>query len=113
MNIVKEGIKVCIIFEAKLESGEIAIKTEEDHPLEITIGEGTIPISIEEALINMNEGDTKTIKLEPKEAFGPRLDELIIELPREGFNKDANLEVGSKVCVNSSEGKKFWDNNGI
>ena len=45
MTNVKEGNKICILFEAKLETGETVLKTEEEKPLEITVGEGTIPVS--------------------------------------------------------------------
>jgi peptidylprolyl isomerase len=107
MDVVKEGYKVSILFEAKLETGEIVLKTEEGKPLEVTIGEGTIPKSIEDALINMKAGETKTIKLEPHEAFGSRLEELVIDLPKDGFGPDANLDVGEKVSMNSPDGKKF------
>ena len=64
MALLQEGIKVCIIFEVKLETGEIVLKTEEDKPLEMTIREGTIAKSIENALVNMKEGETKEVKLE-------------------------------------------------
>ena len=107
MTTVKEGIKVNILFEAKLETGETVLKTEERQPLEVIVGEGAIPKSIEEALIDMKAGETKTIKLEPIEAFGPKLDALIIDLPKTGFGADCNIEVDSRVSMNSSEGKKF------
>ena len=107
MTIVKEGYKVSILFEAKLETGEIVLKTEEEKPLDVTIGEGTIPKSIESALVDMKAGESKTITLEPTEAFGPRLDDLVIDLPKDGFGSDTNLEIGSKVSMNSPEGKKF------
>jgi peptidylprolyl isomerase len=76
--------------------------------LELTVGEGAIPKSIENALIDMKAGDTKTIKLEPPEAFGPRIDDLLIELPKEGFGADTDLTVGSKVSIKSPEGKQFF-----
>ena len=107
MTIVREGYKVSILFEAKLGTGEIVLKTEEEKPLKVTVGEGAIPKSIEKALIDMKEGETKTITLEPTEAFGPKLDDLIIDLPKEGFDLDANLEVGSSVSMNSPKGKKY------
>lgn len=107
MTIVKEGYKVNILFEAKLETGETVLKTEEGQPLEVIVGEGAIPKSIEEALIDMKAGETKTIKLEPIEAFGPKLDDLIIDLPKDGFGPDANLGVGEKVSMNSPDRKKF------
>ena len=108
MTIIKEGDKVSILFEAKLETGEVVLKTEEEKPLEITVGDGIIPKSLENALIDMKSGESKTMKLEPTEAFGPRIEDLVIELPKDGFGPEACLEVGSKVSINSSEGKEFF-----
>ena len=107
MMVIKEGVKVNILFEAKLETGETVLKTEEEQPLEIVVGGGTIPKSIEQILIDMNEGETKTITLEPTEAFGPKIDDLIIDLPKEGFDSQVELDVGSRVTINSPEGKRF------
>ena len=107
MSIVKEGIKISILFEAKLETGEIVLKTDEGRPLDVIVGEGTIPKSIENALINMKKGESKIINLEPHEAFGSRLKELIIDLPKEGFSPDAKLEVGERVSINSPNGKRY------
>lgn len=106
MTVIKEGVKVNILFEAKLETGEIVLKTEEEQPLEVVVGEGNIPKSIEKNLIDMKEGETKTITLEPTEAFGPKIDDLIIDLPKEGFDPQVELEVGSRVSISSPEGKK-------
>ncbi len=107
MTIVKEGNKINISFEAKLKTGEIVLKTEEEHPLEVTVGRGVIPKSIEKALVDMKVGETKTITLEPTEAFGPRVEDLVVDLPKEGFDPDANLETGSRVSMKSPEGKTF------
>jgi FKBP-type peptidyl-prolyl cis-trans isomerase 2 len=106
MMIVKEGVKVNILFEAKLETGEIVLKTEE-KPLEVVVGDGNIPKSIEKNLIDMKEGETKTIALEFTEAFGPIIDDLIVDLPKEEFDSQVKLDVGSKVSIDSPEGKRF------
>ena len=55
----------------------------------------------------MKEGESKTVALEPAEAFGPKMDNLIIDLPKEGFDTQVELEVGSRVSMNSPEGKRF------
>ena len=107
MAVLENGQKVSIFFEAKLENGETVLKTDDKQPLEIKIGEGTIPQSIEKAITEMNAGDSETITLEPEEAFGPIINELIIDLPMEGFGEAEQLMVGSKVSMNSPEGKKF------
>ena len=107
MDVIKEGDKVSILFEAKLESGETILKTEDEKALSLIVGTGEIPITIEKALIDMKIGDSKTITLEPSEAFGPRINELIIELPKEGFGDNSCLDMGSVVVLNSPQGKKF------
>ena len=107
MTVIKEGVKVSILYEAKLETGEIVLKTEEEKPLEAVVGDGNIPKSIEKNLVGMKEGETKTVTLEPDEAFGPKIDDLVIDLPKEGFDPQVELEVGSRITINSPEGKKF------
>ena len=81
MTAIKEGDKVNISFEAKLETGETVLKTEGEKPIEVVVGDGNIPKTIENNLIDMNEGETKKVKLEPNEAFGPKREELIMDLP--------------------------------
>ena len=107
MMVIKEGVKVNISYEVKLETGEIVLKTEEEQPLEVVVGDGNIPKSIEKILIDMKEGETKTIALESTEAFGPKIDDLIIDLPKEELDSQVELDVGSRVSINSPEGKKF------
>ena len=107
MDAVKEGLKVKILFEAKLENGKTVLKTEEESPLELTVGEGTIPKSLDAALVDMKIGESKTMTLEPSEAFGPVVDDFIIDLPKDGFDAETELESGSKVSINSPEGKNF------
>ena len=107
MDPIKEGDKVSILFEAKLESGETILKTEEEKALALVVGSGEIPLSIEKALIDMKIGESKTITLETTEAFGPRIDDLVIELPKDGFGNDSCLDIGSAVVMNSPKGKKF------
>lgn len=107
MDSIKEGDKVSIIFEAKLESGETILKTEGENALALVVGSGEIPISIEKALIDMKVGESKTVTLEPTEAFGPKIDDLVIDLPKKGFGNDSCLEIGSTVVLDSPQGKKF------
>jgi FKBP-type peptidyl-prolyl cis-trans isomerase 2 len=107
MALVQEGDKVVIVFEAKLETGEIVLKTDDERPLEVVVGTGEIPQLLEKIILNMQGGETKTVTLQPAEAFGPRIDDLVIDLPKEGFGQDAKLDVGCKVSMTSPNGKTF------
>ena len=107
MTKIKEGQKVCINIEAKLESGETVLKTDTEKPMEIKLGDGIIPSPIENALTDMKEGESKTITLKPNDSFGPKKDELIIEVPKNSFGSDKEVNVGSRVVMNSPDGRKF------
>jgi len=105
MQVIKEGVKVNILVEAKLDSGEIVLKTEDEKPIEVVVGDGNLPKSIEKILFDMKEGETKSINLEPTQAFGPKLKELIVDLPKKGFDPSSELDIGSKVKINTPDGK--------
>ncbi|MCD6237619.1 MAG: peptidylprolyl isomerase [Thermoplasmata archaeon] len=109
MKTIKEGDTVYILYEAKSEDGkEIYYKNEKDSPLELVVGEGKFFPVIENELKNMKVGDSKTITLQPKDAFGPRLDELIFEVPKNAIRADVELSVGSRVKINAPSGKVFY-----
>ncbi len=107
MKSVKAGDKVQITCEAKLESGELCYKNDADNPIVFTVGEEKFFPAIEKALEEMGEGQTKTITLEPAQAFGPHIPELIIKVPRTVFQNDGELEVGSRVKIAAPTGKSF------
>jgi peptidylprolyl isomerase len=108
MKVVKEGDRVSISCEIKLENGDLCFKNEEENYIEIVVGEGKFFPQIENELKEMEEGDTKTINLEPKDAFGPYINDLVMEVPKDVFRSDVELDVGSKVKINAPSGKTYY-----
>ncbi|MBP1661972.1 MAG: peptidylprolyl isomerase FKBP-type [Thermoplasmatales archaeon] len=107
MSSIKEGDTVRVLCEAKLETGELCYNNDANNPLEIVIGEGKFFTSVENALQNMIEGETKVFTLEPDDAFGPHLDDLIIKVPKTVFNTEVTLEIGSRIKIDTPTGKSF------
>ncbi|MBN1280439.1 MAG: FKBP-type peptidyl-prolyl cis-trans isomerase [Candidatus Thermoplasmatota archaeon] len=107
MTTIKEGNTVQITCEAKLETGELCYKNESDNPIELVVGEGKFFPVIEKALEGMTEGESKVVTLEPDDAFGPHLDDLVIKVPKNVFKPDAKLEVGSRIKIDAPTGKSF------
>jgi peptidylprolyl isomerase len=105
MNFVKEGDKVQILCEAKLENGKICYKSEKETPLEIIVGEGRFFPAIETVLKGMKEGETRKVTLEPKDAFGPHNDDLVVEVPKNDFQSGSTLGIGTRVKLNTDSGK--------
>jgi FKBP-type peptidyl-prolyl cis-trans isomerase 2 len=110
MTTAKIGDIVNIKCEIKLEDGFLCFKNEEENPLEFKIGEGNFIPKIESTIMEMEEGETKTINLEPEEAFGPYIDDLIVEIPKDFFHTKEGINIGvdSKVKINSPSGKTYY-----
>jgi len=107
MESIKEGDKVKIKYEAKLENGEQCFPDDNENIIELVIGEGKIFSSIENGLKEMKEGETKTITIEPNEAFGPYLDNLVMDAPKNAFKSDANLAVGMRIKIDTPQ-KEYY-----
>jgi FKBP-type peptidyl-prolyl cis-trans isomerase 2 len=102
MDIVKEGDKIKLECELKLEDGTTYFKNEENKPIIITIGEGKLLPAVENKIIDMKKGETKTVNLEPKDAFGFRKDDLVAEIPKKDFGTDSNIKIGSRVQIKTT-----------
>lgn len=108
MKVVKEEDRVSISCEIKLENGDLCFKNEEENYIEVVVGEGKFFPLIENELKEMEEGGTKTITLEPKDAFGPYINDLVMEVPKDVFRSDVDLDVGSKVKIDAPSGKTYY-----
>ncbi len=107
MKVVQEGKKVKIRYEAKLEDGTVCLTTEKEGPIELVVGEGKFLIAIEQVLPGMKEGETKTIVLDALDTFGPHLDDLLLEVPRELFPDDVILEIGARVKIDTPSERSY------
>jgi len=108
MENIEKGDKVKIKYEAKLENGEQCFPQNNDNTIELVIGEGKIFSSIENELKEMKKGETKTITIEPNEAFGEHLDNLIIDAPKTAFKSDADLFVGMRIKIDTPSNKIYY-----
>jgi peptidylprolyl isomerase len=107
MKTIQEGDAVQILCKAELETGELCFETEKDKPIEIVIGQGKFFPAIEQALLKMKEGEQKTVTLEPKDAFGPHLNDLVITIPRNAVNANEQPTIGSRVKIEAPTGKTY------
>ncbi len=95
----KTGDTVKIHFTGKLEDGTVFGSTANREPLEFELGEGRIIPGIEKAVEGMNVGESKTVKVPPEQAYGQHQAELVQEVSRDQFPKDAEPQVGQKFEI--------------
>jgi peptidylprolyl isomerase len=112
----KRGDTVRVIYTGKLEDGEIVDSSEECDdegcecdagPLEFNIGEEDVIPGLEEAVIGMGPGETKTVNIPADQAYGPRDDEMIFLVDRSDIPEDLNPEIGQILEITDDDGEVF------
>lgn len=68
-------------------------------PMELTVGEGDFFELIEEGLIGMTPGETKTIIIPAAEAFGEYDEERVMTIERSELPSDLIPEIGSELVL--------------
>lgn len=101
----KPGDRVIVHYSGSLEDGTIFSSTyEEDQPFEFTLGEESILPSFQNAVIGMNEGETKTISVPPEDGYGEHKTEFVLKMERTQAPPDLELEVGKRLQIRLSDG---------
>lgn len=107
MATVKSGDKVKVHYHGKLTSGETFDSSTGREPLEFEVGSGAVIKGFDEGVTGMSVGEKKTINIPFDEAYGPKKQEMIIEMPKEQFPKDLEIEVGMPLMMSDQEGHQF------
>ena len=92
---IKNGDKVKIEYTGKLDDGTI-FDSSEMHgvPLEFKVGAKQVIKGFENAIIGMEKGEEKEIKLEPKEAYGYPDEQLIKNVPKDKMPQGGEIKPG-------------------
>lgn len=73
-------------------------------PLEFTLGSNQVIPGFEQAVLGMNEGEKKTVTIDPENAYGQYRDELLMEVERSQIPKDVDPEVGMNLQAQHQDG---------
>jgi len=104
----KEGSKVKIEYEGKLDDGTVFDSSEKHgKPLEFEIGKGMVIKGFEEAIIGMEKGQEKEVTIKPEEGYGEHNDQLIKKVPREQLPKEQEPIKGMMLLLSSPDGRQF------
>ena len=85
MSIVKENDRISITFIGKLDNGAIFAEVTASEPMAIKLGDSELPPTVEMALVGMKIGEVKKIRVDADEGYGPRLKDLVHEVPLSTF----------------------------
>jgi FKBP-type peptidyl-prolyl cis-trans isomerase 2 len=101
----KTGDTVKIHFTCKLEDGTVFDTSAGKEPLDFVIGEHQVMPGLEEAVIGLTSGESKSFIIAPDKAFGPHLPEKVHIVEADQFPRDLQPAVDMKFEIKQEDGK--------
>lgn len=101
------GDTVRVAYEGRLDDGTVFDESPEGEPLEFTLGADEVIDGFEQSVAGMEPGDTKTVTLDPDEAYGARDEDLVFTVSRDQLPGELEPEVGDPLEVRPPEGDAF------
>lgn len=103
-----EGKVVKVHYRGTLDDGEqFDSSYDRSEPIEFTCMAGNVVPGFDNAVVNMEVGEKKTVRLEPEEAYGEARPELIQKVPVESVPNADKLPVGETVYMRGPDGRPF------
>ncbi len=103
----KSGDTVTVHYARKFEDGTQFSTSFNDKPLQFTIGEGQVIPGLEQAIIGMSPGETKTAEILAAQAYGLYKESNVTKVNRTRFPPQFDLQVGTVLIMRRAGGKKI------
>ncbi len=104
---VAEGNKVKVHYTGTFEDGSVFDSSEGKDPIEFTVGEHKVVKGFENAVIGMEKDQEKEIKIQPEDAYGPRHEQLVKEVPKTMVPPGQEVKIGMVLGLQSQDGHKL------
>lgn len=101
---VKDGDTIRIHFTGKLEDGTVFDTSEGGASLEITLGSGEFLKGLEEGVIGMEPGHSKTLYIPAEKGYGPHKEEMVFEFDRSKAPENFEPEIGQQMQLYRADG---------
>lgn len=103
----KNGDTVLIHYTGTLKDGTVFDSSRNSDPLEATLGQEMLIPGFEKAILGMEVGDKKNVTIQPQEAYGDHIPELVLSLPRDDVPAHMKPEPGMTVQLAMADGQEF------
>lgn len=107
MSKVQKGNKVNVHYHGRLTDGTTFDSSEGREPLQFKVGEGSVIKGFDDALLDMEVGEKKTVNIPVDKAYGHAAPENFIEFPKSEFPQDMAPEVGMALNLSDNKGNEF------
>jgi len=100
----QSGDTVKVHYTGRLEDGQVFDTSKKREPLELTVGQQQVIPGFERAVMQMEPGEAKTVKVPADEAYGPRRPELVVAVDRGEIPEHIQPTVGQKLQIQRQDG---------
>lgn len=93
----KNGDTVKVHYKGTLADGTVFDSSDGRDPLEFDLGSGQLIPGFEAAVDGMSAGETCSINIASDQAYGPRRDEMVMDVPKSQLPADMQPQVGMQL----------------
>lgn len=101
----KIGDTVRVHYTGRLADGTVFSTSEGSNPLQFTLGSDMVISGFDKAVVGMSPGESRTVEIPAKEAYGRYYNELVQEVNREEVPLDLELKVGMRLQAQKEDGQ--------
>ncbi len=105
MTQAKTGDTVRIHYTGTLDDGTQFDSSDGRDPLEFALGGGQVIPGFDSAVDGMTVGDSKSVTIQPDEAYGQRHEQLIQQVPKSALPEDMEPAEGMQLQSQSPDGQ--------
>lgn len=106
MSTAKQGDTVHVHYTGRLDDGTVFDTSEGRAPLQFVLGTGYVIPGVEKAVEGLTVGEQVTTKVPPEDGYGPRSDELVLNVGRDQFPSESAPEVGQRFQMTTGDGQQ-------
>ena len=101
----KSGDQVKVHYKGTFDDGTVFDSSEGREPLAFQVGSGQVIKGFDLAVTGLEVGESRTVKIEPKDGYGEHNPEMLIKFPIEQVPADMNPQVGMPLQIQDQNGQ--------
>ncbi|MEX0839421.1 MAG: peptidylprolyl isomerase [Parvibaculum sp.] len=101
------GNTVRVHYTGMLDDGTVFDTSQGREPIEFSVGKRMVIAGFEEAVVGMEPGDSKKLKIPAEEAYGEHDPRLVQEVPRSELPQGLEPEPGMQLTASGSDGREI------
>jgi peptidylprolyl isomerase len=100
------GDTVKLHYTGRQADGTVFATSRDRAPLVFSLGAGQVMPGLEKAVLGMKQGESKNVEIPAAEAYGPRRDDMILEIDRRRVPREFQ-KVGQRIPLNRGGGQSI------